>query len=53
MRFLLVEAGQTAVRGDEQLRRAYRQAGGQEEPGGGQGNGGAAAGGEVVLDAPQ
>ena len=23
MRFLLVEAGQTAVRGDEQLRRAY------------------------------
>ena len=25
MRFLLVEAGQTAVRGDEQLRRAYRR----------------------------
>lgn len=25
MRFLLVEAGQTAVRGDEQLRRAYKR----------------------------
>ncbi len=25
MRFLLVEAGQTAVRGDDQLQRAYRR----------------------------
>ena len=53
MRFLLVEAGQTAVRGDESLRRAYRRLAAKEKPGGGQGDGGPPPGGEVVLDAPQ
>ncbi len=54
MRFLLVEAGQTAVRRDEELKRVYQRMCGQKgQSRGGQGDGGPPPGGEVVLDAPQ
>ena len=51
MRFLLVEAGQTAVRGDDQLQRAYRRLAAKSRAW--PGDGGAAAGCQVVLDASQ
>ena len=50
LRFLLVEAGQSAARYDPELGRFYRPPGSAQTSRAGQGGGGAQAGDEVVPD---